>query len=39
MAILTKLIQSIIDDINTAIKFATPLASGNPIEANNSCPG
>ena len=31
MAILTELIQSVIDDINTAIKFATPLASGDPI--------
>ncbi len=28
---LNDLIQSVIDDINTAIKFATPLASGDPI--------
>ena len=31
MATLTELIQSVIDDINTAIKFAGPLASGDPI--------
>ncbi len=31
MATLTETIQSVIDDINTAIKFARPLASGDPI--------
>ena len=31
MDTLAEIIQSVIEDINTAIKFAGPLASGDPI--------
>ncbi len=31
MATLSEIIQTVIDDINTAIKFSGPLASGDPI--------